>query len=258
MLRRFAEMRASGNGEVPPSQFLKRFACQNPKDTHIWLLTNTFQNLTSLSVTRIGNCNLTLLKGLKHLSELTLKYGDFSCVKDLLTAVGRQLICLHLELIEDLDFMFIVRTCISVRCLGIRSYTEFLPNVSSSENFNGTAALEYPSVRCLHIDLKGRRISDNALSSFLNLKKLYMNCVMNSQFFGKVLARKELKCLQEFLWRSPETHTDALVQFSEQCSAIYFFGYKDNRSSIRKYIVSNEDICIHSELYFREIYLAQL
>jgi hypothetical protein len=252
MLRRFAEMRASGNGEAPPSLFLKRFACQNPKDTHIWLLTNTFQNLTSLSVTRIGNCNLTLLKGLKHLSELTLKYGDFSRVKDLLEAVGRQLICLHLELIENLDFVFIVRTCISVRCLGLRSYTEF------PENFNGTAALKYPSVHCLHIDLKGRFIGDNALSYFVNLKKLYVNCVMNSQFFAKVLTREELKCLQEFLWRRPETHTDVLVQFSEQCSAIYIFGYKNNRSDIRKYLVSNEDICIDSELYFLEIRLAQV
>jgi hypothetical protein len=258
MLRRFAEMSASGNDQACPSQFLKRFAFQNPRDTHIWLLTDTFHNLTSLSVTRIGNCNLTILKGLKHLSELTLKYGDFSRVKDLLAAVGRQLVSLHLELIEDLDFTFVVHTCISVRCLGLRLNTEFPLPVSSSEYLNRRTALEYPSVECLHIGLKGKHSSESALSCFVNLKKLYLNFSMNSQFFGKVLMREELKYLEQFLWRRPETHIDVLVQFSEQCCAIYLFGFKDNRSSFRKYIVSNEDICVHSELYFRRICLAQL
>ncbi|PNF32621.1 hypothetical protein B7P43_G17931 [Cryptotermes secundus] len=258
MLRRFAEMRMLGNDESSPSAFLKRFACQNPRDTHIWLLTETFQNLTSLSVTRIRNCNLNALKRLKHLSALTLKHGDFSHVEELLAAIGRQLISLHLELIEDLNFMFIVRTCISVRCLGLLLYTEFPPSGSCSEHFSGVAALEYPSVRCLHIGFKGRHSCDSALSYFVNLKKLYVNCAMNSRLFGKILTREELKYLEEFVWHRPETHTDALVQFSEQCSAIYLFGYNNKRSSFRKYIVSNEYICIHSERYFRHICETQL
>lgn len=258
MLRRFAEMRASSNDEASPSSFLKRFACQNPRDTHIWLLTQTFQNLTSLSVTHIRNCNLTILKGLKHLSALTLKHGEFSRVKNLLAAVGRQLICLHLEQFEDLDFMFIVHTCISVRCLGLRLYTEFPPNGSSSEHFSGRAALKYPSVQCLHIGFKGRGSSDSALSCFVNLKKLYVNCVMNSRLFGKILIREELEYLEEFLWRRPETHIDVLVQFSEQCSAIHLFGYNGKRSSFRKYIVSNDHIFVHSESYFRQICETQL
>jgi hypothetical protein len=258
MLRRFAETRVSSSDEASPSSFLKRFACQNPKDTHIWLLAQTFQNLTSLSVTRIRNCNLTLLKGLKHLSALTLKHGDFNRVKDLLAAIGRQLICLHLELIEDFDFMFIVRTCISVRCLGIQLYTEFPPNGSFSEHVSGAAALKYPSVQCLHIGFSGRGSSDSALSCFVNLKKLYVNCVMNSRLFCKILMREELKYLEEFLWRRPETHMDGLVQFSEQSSAIHLFGYNDKRSTFRKYIVSNEHLCVHSESYFRHIYETQM
>jgi hypothetical protein len=87
---------------------------------------------------------------------------------------------------------------------------------------------------------------------------LYVNFVMNSRFFSRILMRGELKYLEEFLWHRPGTYIDVLVQFSEQCSSIYMFGYNDNRSSFRKYIVSNESICVHSERYFRHIYETQL
>ncbi|XP_069678206.1 uncharacterized protein [Periplaneta americana] len=247
--------------ETSRAMNLRSLSCDRLTNSDITLISEKFKNLTSFSLSRIVNNNLTPLKELKNLTKLVLKNGPFHLMIDLLQVIGKQLRCLQLERISEVNIRFVVEKCPLVHCLDLDVDLGLSVNSSVAEYSISNPFPNYLSVQCLHLstpNLKESDVLEYIVSRCNRVKNLLLSCFISLSLFQKILMRKELEHLEEFLWRIPFRYRDIIVHFSEGYMTLQLFDCRSDRIPMRKYVITNEEFNKDPEFYFRQCLRHQL
>jgi hypothetical protein len=129
------------------SQLLKNFGCCQATKQHVALISQTFSNPTSISLSEIHTYVLTSLRNLRYLRASTLIDSTCHLVTGLLEASGNQLTCQIVVDVNDTDFSFICDKCPSLLCLHLsfdsdqniqshRTYKEAKPDIMHVPNLH--------------------------------------------------------------------------------------------------------------------------
>lgn len=188
-----------GRGPQTCSSQLLSFGCYNISSLHLSILVEHFPNLVELKLLCSNECDLTPLKGLKHLQGLWLSNIRFTDVRQLLCAIGSQLLYLHLIYAEALDVKFIGEHCSSLNCLHLIAYDETIP---SSEDYAHPCLPGFESVECLHLNFPGISWPQFFLHQCKNVKKLvvYLRNSSNCGMLEQVLRQTTMSHLEEVYW----------------------------------------------------------
>lgn len=181
------------------SSKLLSFGCYNISSSHLSLLVQHFPNLIEVKFLCSNECDFTPLKGLKHLRGLWLSNIRFTEVKELLSAIGGQLVYLHLIYAEALDVKFIGEHCHSLSCLHLIAYDETNPSL---EDYLHPRLPGFESVECLHLNFPGASWPKFFLHQCINVRKLvvYLRNNSNCELLERVLQQATLNNLEEIYW----------------------------------------------------------
>lgn len=186
------------DSQMCSSQLLS-FGCYNISSLHLGLLVEHFPNLVELKLLCSNKCDLTPLKDLKYLRGLWLSNIKFTEVRQLLCAIGSQLVYLHLIYAEALDVKFIGEHCRSLNCLHLIAYDETVP---SSEDYTHPRLPGFESVECLHLNFPGTSWPKFFLHQCKNVRKLvvYLRNNINCEMLEEALQQATLYHLEEIYW----------------------------------------------------------
>ncbi|PSN55281.1 hypothetical protein C0J52_05829 [Blattella germanica] len=155
----------------------KSFKCFGGlNDTNIGTLTETLPNVVQISLYSSSDhsllLNLTKLNNLKSLS-----IGPIIPGAEVLTCLGKQLTCLHLENFETLDLITIGENCDSLKCFHISGDCAFESEEElSEEEFSSIRLPGFLSIECLCLDIpKDHDGTILLLARCPNVKKLYLS-----------------------------------------------------------------------------------
>ncbi|XP_069680917.1 uncharacterized protein [Periplaneta americana] len=203
----------SVDGAPPRSLLLKSFSCYRPSDCDLKLLVKNFCNLSSLAFHRVFHgVELTVLSQLPYLKHLSMTKIKFSLAKSLLQKMGTRLESLTVSGISMKDLVFIGETCPSLTCFSIADCSiKGLPEFTCYWKLSQAHPLpEFPSVRCLHLDLIDGYVVEYLMSRYVNLRKLYITNCEDHFLYLKIIQKEHVRHLEEaFL------HHNMVIEFSE-------------------------------------------
>jgi hypothetical protein len=220
----------SENSSCLSLQF-KSFGCYSPSHYHLNVIADKFTNLISLSVCNV-QCSLTPLNELKHLTKLALKTVLFCLVDELLTVVGRRILCLNLRDVHDTDFRVIAENCPKLRCLHL-SFITFrgLDPEQCKAEVCAERCPELKSVTFLELELFDQKFSQTIISRCANVRKLFLSNGGSDTLINLLLQRKQLRHLEQ-LFCTESQNVDIVVQFSENVAVITEIDYYSDKISI--------------------------
>ncbi|KAJ9595123.1 hypothetical protein L9F63_013598 [Diploptera punctata] len=203
------------------SQNIKKLGKIWPSVNDIQLISVNFKNLTSLSLVSC-NCDLSPLHTLKNLTDLSIQSTAFRYLENFLIAVGKQLDCLELSDVHDLDLNHIIENCISLRCFHLR-YRNPLSTILCNKNIQlDTSKIEipnFPSVEYLQLKFPSEYpLLDNFLIKFPNIRKLDLVYFQINEISEDLIhvKLKPMKKLEVAFVRCLEDDLMFLVQFFEE------------------------------------------
>jgi hypothetical protein len=198
LLTGLARHKASHTDDAP---LLKSFGCSNLTSDQFILLVNNFTNLSGLSFNRIEECNMELLKCLKHLQVFIVTEAQFTDICKVLHSIGNQLVCLHFTCYDRIDPTVIAMNCSSLQCLhiGSNTYSMTVPTPKQLALLPG-----FKSVQCLYLNFPNSSDMITCILSQCTSVRLVKVVVLDGSddIIIDVLKQNPLKHLEELNWWS--------------------------------------------------------
>ncbi|KAJ9588966.1 hypothetical protein L9F63_017743 [Diploptera punctata] len=215
-----AENRVPNNEDISCASQLLSYGCYNISTLHVTILVKHFPNLVELKLLCSSGCDFTPLKELKHLKGLWLSNIKFNEIRQILQAVGEQLLYLHLIYAEALDVKFIGMHCPMLKCLHLIAYDESLP---LPEDFTHPLLPGFQSVECLHLNFPGTSWPRFFLFQCKYVRKLviYLRNNFNCHLLELALQQAALIHLEEMYWSPTCSYADSIAKLLlEKCPKI--------------------------------------
>ncbi|PNF28870.1 hypothetical protein B7P43_G04408 [Cryptotermes secundus] len=178
---------------------LKKLGCSFVRNSQLSILVEHFQCITQILLGTL-QCDLSILKDLKHLKELKLVGGNFVTdnVKGLLEQKGSALQVLDMLLIQDVDLMLIRICCDELKVLSLRScsFKSIVPHNSNEHSLKPFQKLEELTfyVQCSLLYLQF------LLLSCRNIKLITVGLIreVDDKFIAFMLSINSMNCLENF------------------------------------------------------------
>ena len=217
------------------SECLKKFVCNGLSEEQVFLISDKFPNLTSLSLLSL-ECDLAPLKVLKHLKCLYVNSPTYKFLKELFSSIGGQFVCLNLGRINDIDLKHIASTCTAVSCLHLRSCPYIDSNITEKHLRELVSVPEFPQITNLELsfDNESGMFIQHMLSGFRNVRCLLLSNCSNNKVFDYLRERKYLKHLEIAFFKKYRKLNIAL-QFFEKYVVITDFPEVYSESKISVY-----------------------
>ncbi|PSN43910.1 hypothetical protein C0J52_03686 [Blattella germanica] len=198
LLNGLATNKGNADNETCSFQLLS-FGCYNISTSHLNMLVEHFPNLVEIKLLCSSGCDFSSMEGLKCLQGLWLSNIRFSEIRQILIAVGSQLLYLHLIYAEALDVNFIGSHCPSLKCLHLIAYDESNPLPG---DYTQPILPGFQSVECLHLNFPGTSWPKFFLLQCIYVRKLviYLRNNINCQQLELALQEATLSHLEEMHW----------------------------------------------------------
>jgi hypothetical protein len=184
-----------------------------------------FKNLTSLTLSKVVSRKLWQLRELKHLKKFKFCNSGFSLIEEILSDIGKQLICLNLINVAGTDIRPIGVHCPFLECFHLCFSISQHLILPVHRDFDASSPL-FGSVVSLKLHLEDRRAAEYILNKMCNVKKLVMSYEFDDAFLDRIIRRNWLKNLEELHWGG-----STVLKFSEGVININEF-YPDGRVSV--------------------------
>ena len=199
------------------SSQLLSYGCYNISTLHVSILVKHFPNIVELKLLCSSGCDFTAIKGLKFLQGLWLSNIKFGEIRQLLQAVGDQLLYLHLIYAEALDLKFIGSHCPSLKCLHLIAYDESDP---SPDDYVHPVLPGFQSVECLHLNFPDTSWPRFFLLQCIYVRKLviYLRNNINCHLLELALQQATLAHLEEVYWSPTCPYANSIAKLLlEKC-----------------------------------------